>query len=164
MTKRNIYQFAIVLCLTMAFSFMTLTAGAVVDQPFMKAARNDLNKAQNNLRKATADKGGHRARAMQLVEQAITKVNQGIAYDRNNPKDRRPRRNSAEPENIFNETGLSASSDQPFMQKAKDNLKDALNNLERATADKGGFRAQALSLVREAIDEVNKGIDYDRRN
>lgn len=41
----------------MAFSLVNFTVSA--DQPFMKAARNDLNKALNSLHKATADKGGH---------------------------------------------------------------------------------------------------------
>lgn len=55
-----------------------------LDQPMMTAARNDLNKAENSLRKATADKGGHRERAMNLVRAAIDEVNKGIAFDRSN--------------------------------------------------------------------------------
>src|SRR5215467_16046000 len=43
----------------MAFSLANFTVSA--DQPIMKAARNDLNKALNSLNKATADKGGHRS-------------------------------------------------------------------------------------------------------
>lgn len=47
----------------MAFSLVNFTVSA--DQPFMKAARNDLNKALNSLNKATADKGGHRNASVQ---------------------------------------------------------------------------------------------------
>jgi hypothetical protein len=157
MTKGKIYPFpAIVLCLTVAFSFISLPVSeASADQPFMKAARADLNKALGNLRKATPDKGGHRARAIDLVQRAINRVNQGIAYDR---------RNDAELNAELDGTFPPTTPDQPFMQRAKDNLQDALGNLEKATADKGGHRADAMSLVRQAIEEVNRGISYDRRN
>jgi hypothetical protein len=43
-------------------------------------------------------------------------------------------------------------------------LKDAERHLEKATTDKGGHRAKALELVRDAIREANRGIAYDRRN
>ena len=54
--------------------------------------------------------------------------------------------------------------DQPNMQIAKDHLEKALANLERATADKGGYRVNAMQLVRDAIAEVQRGIEYDRNN
>lgn len=134
-----------------------------LDQPNMQAARNDLNKAENSLRKASADKGGHRERAMNLVSQAITAVNNGIEYDRTHfTPGRRGRRNSDFNENNFVAAGSVA--DQPHMQAAKDHLQDALNHLQRATADKGGYRERAIDLVRSAIDEVNKGIAFDRSN
>ncbi len=54
--------------------------------------------------------------------------------------------------------------DQPAMHKALAKLKSAEKNLERATHDKGGHRVKALAHVREAIDEVERGIAFDRRN
>lgn len=132
-----------------------------LDQPMMTAARNDLNKAEKSLRKATADKGGHRERAMNLISQAINEVNRGIEYDRNTPGDRRrPRRNNNFDENNF----VAASFDQPNMKAAKKYLEDALNHLQRVVADKGGHRERAMDLVRAAIGEVNKGIAFDRNN
>ena len=56
---------------------------------------------------------------------------------------------------------LSAA--QPQMQAALTNLRQARTNLNRASADKGGHRERALSLVNDAIDQVEKGIAYDRR-
>lgn len=55
------------------------------------------------------------------------------------------------------------SAAQPMMQAALGNLKQARANLSNATADKGGHRARALALVDEAIEQVEKGIAYDRR-
>ena len=57
---------------------------------------------------------------------------------------------------------LSAA--QPQMQAALTNLKQARGNLNRATSDKGGHRERALSLVNDAIDQVERGIAYDRRH
>ncbi len=50
-------------------------------QPKMKTALAHLQRAQTDLKAATADKGGHRAKAMALVDQAIDEVKKGIAYD-----------------------------------------------------------------------------------
>ena len=44
------------------------------------------------------------------------------------------------------------------MHNAKTNLQGALDQLNAATADKGGHRANAIKLVNQAIDEVNLGI------
>jgi hypothetical protein len=50
-------------------------------QPHMRAALQALENAAAQLQKATPDKGGHRARAMQLTDQAIDAVKKGIAFD-----------------------------------------------------------------------------------
>ena len=127
-------------------------AGAVPDQPMMQAARADLQTARRELQDALADKGGHRVKAIALVDDAIAEVNAGIAYDR-----RHNHASTLIAENLF-----AGSYDQPHMERAKTALENAKNNLERASADKGGHRARALDLVREAIEEVNKGIAAGR--
>lgn len=57
---------------------------------------------------------------------------------------------------------LSAA--QPQMQSALRHLRAAKADLNRATSDKGGHRAKALDLVNEAINEVERGVAFDRRN
>jgi hypothetical protein len=49
-------------------------------QPHMQAALHHLQKAREELRAAEHDKGGHRANAARLVEQAITEVDAGMHY------------------------------------------------------------------------------------
>ena len=120
---------------------MFAAAQAVVpDQPFMEAALADLNTAKTELASALRNKGGHRATAAQLTQQAIKQVQAGIAFAR-----------------THNHTTVKAP-DQPHMQAALDALKSARNNLDKAEADKGGHRAKAIDLVKQAIDEVNAGI------
>ena len=53
---------------------------AVAAQPNMQEALRALNAALRSLQRAEPNKGGHRARAMALVEQAIQEVRAGIAY------------------------------------------------------------------------------------
>jgi hypothetical protein len=57
-----------------------------------------------------------------------------------------------------------ASADQPHMQAALEHLRMAKGELEKADADKGGHRARALRLVDDAIAQVEKGINFDRRH
>jgi hypothetical protein len=51
-----------------------------VNQPHMQEALGDLQAAQGQLQIAEENKGGHRARALSLVNQAITQVQDGIAF------------------------------------------------------------------------------------
>jgi len=62
---------------------MYFTAGeaGAENQPHMRAALGSLQTARNQLQNATADKGGHRAKAIDLVNAAIAEVNRGIAFD-----------------------------------------------------------------------------------
>jgi hypothetical protein len=46
----------------------------------MEHALAALNQALGSLRESTANKGGHRARAMDLVRQAIDETQAGIAF------------------------------------------------------------------------------------
>lgn len=146
-----------VLILAINFAFAVNLFAMSIDQPFMESAKVNLNQAKNNLNKATQDKGGHRNKARDLVNQALSEVNQGIRYDRRNGQE------NFSVDEVFMSTETS-SGDQPYMEKAKNDLQDALNNLNKATADKGGHRNKAIGLVKDAIDEVEKGIKYDRRN
>lgn len=50
-------------------------------QPEMTATLQHLREAQQSLQSASADKGGHRVNALQLIDQAIAEVQAGIQYD-----------------------------------------------------------------------------------
>lgn len=67
-----------VLGLTLAFTrVQTAEAGA---QPNMEDARAHLQNATSYLQRAEHNKGGHRAKAQQLTQEAIREVNEGINY------------------------------------------------------------------------------------
>ena len=54
------------------------SAPAVPDQPHMRAALDSLKSAKGKLENAASDKGGHRVKAMELIDQAIDEVKKGI--------------------------------------------------------------------------------------
>lgn len=150
----------VALLLAAIIGVLSLTSpAAALDQPRMQAAREDLFQAQAALRRASADKGGHRERALGLVDGAIKEVDKGIEYDRTHYTP--PRRRISEfAENDF--LPSSSAPDQPNMQQARQHLVNALNNLNRASADKGGYRETAMQLIRDAVASVDAGIEYDR--
>lgn len=132
-----------VLCAAALLTAAAAASAFAPDQPRMQAARADLQAARAQLRNATTDKGGHRRKALEHVEAAITEVNEGIRFDRRHDDE-------------------AYVPDQPHMQAALDKLQSARSNLEAATDDKGGHRVKALEHVNKAIDEVKAGIEYDR--
>ena len=50
------------------------------------------------------------------------------------------------------------------MQAALEHLRAAKGELEKADEDKGGHRVKAVGLVDDAISQVEKGIEFDRRH
>src|SRR2546421_5415202 len=109
MMKAKIIFTALVIVGTVAIAY------AVPDQPFMRAARADLQTAKSELQKATPDKGGHRVKAIELVNKAIAEVNAGIAFDR--------RHNHASTLSV--DKLFAGTPDQPHMEAAKAALESA---------------------------------------
>ena len=50
--------------------------------PEIRAALRNLNQAKNNLQNAAHDFGGHREKALDLVQQAINECNQALQDDK----------------------------------------------------------------------------------
>jgi len=116
---------------------------AQADQPQMREAREHLVAARAALVRADANKGGHRQKAIGLVNSAIAEVDRGIAFDR--------RHHHAQP-------SASGAPDQPNMRAALEELNQAKRNLDNATNDKGGHRRKAMDFIDRALIQVNLGI------
>jgi hypothetical protein len=61
---------------------MVASLAEAAPQPHMQAALKALQNASGQLEAAADDKAGHRAKAIQLVSQAINQVQQGIQAGR----------------------------------------------------------------------------------
>ena len=60
----------------------SVTSSAVADrQPNMRTALRSLVSARSTLERAAHDKGGHRVKALELVNGAIAEVQLGIKFD-----------------------------------------------------------------------------------
>jgi hypothetical protein len=59
------------------------------------------------------------------------------------------------------QSSMPRAESQPHMSTALDHLQQAEKELEAASHDKGGHRVKALSLIKEAISQVQQGIQYD---
>jgi hypothetical protein len=53
-------------------------SAAAGEQPHMRSALVNLKAAKAQLEKASADKGGHRVKAIDLTQQAIDEVQKGV--------------------------------------------------------------------------------------
>jgi hypothetical protein len=51
-----------------------------IHEPHMSAAYGHLEQARAELERATPNKGGHRERAMQLINQAMQQIEEGEQY------------------------------------------------------------------------------------
>jgi hypothetical protein len=76
---------ALAFVLTGVLANSTVQPAAAEDgenQKRMEAALDSLTEAQTKLENATADKGGHRVKALKAVKEAIKETKAGIAYDK----------------------------------------------------------------------------------
>jgi hypothetical protein len=80
MKTRNRIIVACLLCVVLLSGFVLGRASA--DQPHMQAALEHLRLAKGELEKSDPDKGGHRLKAMGLVNDAIAQVEKGVEFDR----------------------------------------------------------------------------------
>ena len=60
--------------------------------------------------------------------------------------------------------GWQARADQSHIHAALDALKIARSELDKADRDKGGHREKAIELVRDAIAQVERGVEFDRHH
>ena len=56
------------------------------------------------------------------------------------------------------------SESQPNMEAAMQHLREAQQNLQNASTDKGGLRVRAMELVNQAMSEIEAGMRYDNRH
>jgi len=76
--RRRPFWFCLLVLLVLLAGY--LAGCATTGQPHMTAALDELQAARQELDAAEAGKGGHRARAMALIDDAITQVREGIDY------------------------------------------------------------------------------------
>ena len=71
---------AVYLATGMLIGGLAMSFSADANQPNMQAALNSLRTAKQELVQARPNKGGHRERALNFVNAAISETEQGLAY------------------------------------------------------------------------------------
>lgn len=79
--RRQIRLFAFLVIITLIGGYIAGCASAS-GQPHMNAALDELRSARQELDAAVSDKGGHRTKAIGLIDEAIAEVEAGIEYAR----------------------------------------------------------------------------------
>jgi hypothetical protein len=69
--------FVSLLILTLVVGYLV---GCATGQPHMQAALDELRSARSELDVALADKGGHRTKAIALIDEAISEVQAGMEF------------------------------------------------------------------------------------
>jgi hypothetical protein len=127
-------------------------------QPHMYATLKSLENASTALQAASPNKGGHRDRAMQMVQQATAEVRDGIAWADAHPEDvgapLPPSRQEPVP------TEVRGAEKQQNMATALVALREARKQLMDAEGDKGGHREKALEIIEQAMRQIHEGIEY----
>ena len=131
-------------------------------QPKMQAAQQALEQARMEAQAASPNKGGHRERALGLIQQAESAVNAGMQYAATHPTEIGEADGPAPPERV-NEA-VPGAEHQPHMWRAVVARREARKQLLGVKHDKGGYRVQALSLVQQAIDQLREGITFADRH
>jgi len=78
MYRRGVFSLLAIIVIVIGFAAGCATGG----QPHMEAALDNLRSARAELESANTDKGGHRGRAIELVDEAIGEVRSGIEFAR----------------------------------------------------------------------------------
>ncbi len=81
-TNRTRLRWLVAVSLFLGTAGGMVATPAMADQPKMEQALASLREARAFLKEANANKGGHRAKAVDFVEAAIKEVEAGIQYDR----------------------------------------------------------------------------------
>ncbi len=127
-------------------------------QPKMQAALSALQRAKASIEAATANKGGHRELAIGLIQQSMDAVNQGMQYAAAHPTEVGEPEGAAPPEPV--DEVVPGAERQPHMAQGVVELREARRQLREAKHDKGGFRAQALGFIQQAIMQLREGIRF----
>ena len=80
----KVSTFALTGCVAVMALHSSIKPAHADPQPKMQAALAALESAKNHLENATADKGGHRVKAIQATKEAIEETKKGISFDNKN--------------------------------------------------------------------------------
>jgi hypothetical protein len=122
---------------------------AAVDHPRMHAALYEMRHARTELKEANHDFGGHRAKALEALDAAITQVEKALRAVDDNVKGVEPARE------VYKDYV-----NHPHIRQALVEAKEARAYLKDAAHDYKGHRAKAVEALDEVVGQLGKALKY----
>ena len=144
------------LLVTTAFAGLTLLGFAVpraaaVEHPRLHAALHEMREARTQLKEARHDFGGHRAKALEALDNAITQVEKALKAVGDNVKGVEPGKEV-----------YKGYANYPHIRHAVVEAREARAELKDAAHDYKGHREKAVLALDEVIDQLGKALKYAR--
>jgi len=144
------------LLVTAVFAGMSLLAlgasrAAAEEHPRLHAALYELREARVELKEAKHDFGGHRVKALEALDEAISQVDKALRAVGDNIKSVNPGKDT-----------YKGYANYPHIRHALVEAKEARKELKDASHNYKGHREKAVLALDEVIEQLNKALKYAR--
>jgi hypothetical protein len=129
--------------------------------PLVRKALVELREAKKQLQESAHDFGGFRLEALRNTDVSIFLVEKALQFDKGvkGKKKKSPVFSLEQPV----AAPFAQGEKHPHMHRALVLLREAKRNLQKATRDFGGFRAEAVRTIEVSIFLIEKGLHFDRK-
>lgn len=124
---------------------------AAEEHPRLHAALYELRHARTELKEARHDFGGHRAKALEALDDAITQVEKALKAVDDNVKGVDPGKDA-----------YKGYANHPHIRHALVEAKEARTELKEAAHDYKGHRAKAVEALDAVVDQLDKALKFAR--
>jgi L-lactate utilization protein LutB len=145
------YRYVVMIGAALATLNLTALRGLAEEHPRLHAALYELRHARTELKEAKHDFGGHRAKALEALNAAITQIDQALKAVGDNRK-------SVDPGADIYKSYVN----HPHIRHALVESRKARTELKEAAHDYKGHRAKAVAALDEVIGQLEKALKYAR--
>jgi hypothetical protein len=124
---------------------------AAEEHPRLHAALYEMRHARTELKEAKHDFGGHRAKAVEALDEAITQVEKPLKAVGDNTKGTNPGKDA-----------YKGYANHPHIRRALVEVKGARKELREAAHDYKGHRAKAVEALDAVVNQLDKALKYAR--
>jgi hypothetical protein len=132
----------------------------VKKHPRIEKAIHQLNDAINYMDKAPDDFGGFKAAAITDAKKAVASLKLALNYEPANENTKENKKVNKEDTNKVVKNKSSEEEKHPRIEAAVKDLQDAIDYMNAAPDDFGGYKAAAIADSKQAIASLNKALKY----
>jgi L-lactate utilization protein LutB len=124
---------------------------AAEDHPRLHAALYEMRQARTELKEAKHDFGGHRAKALEALDEAISQIDKALKAVGDDVKSKDPGKDVYKGYANF-----------PHIRRTLVEAREARTELKDAAHDYKGHREKAVQALDEVITQLDKALKYAR--